>query len=92
MALALTFIGLTRKQREWNTGSKESANPYYHSKGDFNVRRLGPSTLSLRNANDWQMGMLVGPLSFDLISGWFGEERLTYQKIGSLLTKITHKS
>ena len=53
LALALTFIGLTRTQREWNTGSKESANSYYHSKGDFNVRRLGPSTLSLRNANDW---------------------------------------
>ena len=92
MALALTFIGLTRERRERNTGSKESANSYHHSKGDFNVRRLGPSTLSLRNANDWQLGMLVSPLSFDLISGWFGEERLTYQRIGSHRTKITHKS
>ena len=92
MALALTFIGLTRKQREWNTGSKESANSYYHSKGDFNARRLGPSTLSLRNANDGQMETLVDPLSFNLISGWFGEERLTYLRIGSHLAKITHKS
>ena len=92
MALALTFIGLTRKQRKWNTGSKESANSCHHSKGDFNARRLGPSMLNLRNANDWQMKMLVGPLSFDLISGWFGEERLTYQRIRSHLTKVTHKS
>ena len=92
MALALTFIGLTRTQREWNTSSKESANSYYHSKGDFNARRLGPSTLSLRNATDGQMEMLVDPLSFDLISGWFGDEKLTYQRIGSHLTKITHKS
>ena len=38
LALALTFIGLTRKQRKWNTGSKESANSYYHSKEDFNAR------------------------------------------------------
>ena len=92
MALALTFIGLTRKQRKWNTGSKESANSYYHSKGDFNARRLGPSMLSLRNANVGRMEMLVDPLSFNLISGWFGEERLTYQRIGSHLTKITPKS
>ena len=43
--------------------------------------------LSLRNANDGQMEMLVDPLSFNLISGWFGEERLSYQRIGSHLTK-----
>ena len=38
LALALTFIGLTRTQREWNTGSKENANSYYHSRGGFNAR------------------------------------------------------
>ena len=92
MVLVLTVTGLTRKQRKWNTGSKESANSYYHSKGGFNARHLGPSTLSLRNVNDGQMETLVDPLSFNLISGWFGEERLTYQRIRSHLTKVTHKS